>query len=181
MEYQLGKLRDEIEALASFVDSLLSSHASKILPDTKQDVSCTSSVPASQVLNDLLRRSPANVETVFSKHTHDPRGIPRQNFSCASQDVRFEFTDEDDLNELFNNMDMDNDGFFGSKRIPSRDAIKVYHGAVHIFNVPVESDALICVAEDKLPQPYRGFQESDGSRSQIDRTCIFRVTGFRPS
>ena len=111
MEYQIGKLRDEIEALASFVDSLLSSHASKILPDTKQDVSCTSSVPASQVLNDLLRRSPANVETVFSKHTHDPRGIPRQNFSCASQDVRFEFTDEDDLNELFNNMDMDNDGF----------------------------------------------------------------------
>jgi hypothetical protein len=70
-----------------------------------------SAVLKSQVLEARFRRSAAHIDAVYSKYAADDRGISRSEFFMSIQEVRFDFKNESNADALFENMDMDNDGF----------------------------------------------------------------------
>jgi hypothetical protein len=64
-----------------------------------------------QVAESMFKRSNQNVEAVYLKYAKDRRGIRQVDFFCACQEVRFDFASREDTDELFINMDMNDDSF----------------------------------------------------------------------
>ena len=112
---ELTKLFQEADALIISLDALLITgvECNKKIPLTDHQqfddqLTCTLK---SQVSEAILKRSDAYVDAVYSKYAADDRGISHSEYFKASQEIRFDFTNEDDADALFENMDMDNDGF----------------------------------------------------------------------
>jgi hypothetical protein len=64
-----------------------------------------------QVADSIFKRSNQNVENVYLKYAKDQRGICQKDFFNACQEVRFDFASLEDTDELFINMDMNDDSF----------------------------------------------------------------------
>ncbi len=64
-----------------------------------------------QVADSVFRRSNQNIESVYLKYAKDQRGVCQGDFFNACQEVRFDFSGREDTDEIFINMDMNDDGF----------------------------------------------------------------------
>jgi hypothetical protein len=64
-----------------------------------------------QVADLMSKRSNENIETVYLKYGKDARGISQKDFFRACQEVRLDFENRKDTDELFISMDMNEDGF----------------------------------------------------------------------
>jgi hypothetical protein len=111
---ELTRIIQEADALVISLDDLLSARDQneKNIPSVQQQSSDElASVLRSQVLEAKLRRSAPHIDAVYSKYAADDRGISHSLFFKSIQEVRFDFKNEGDADALFENMDMDNDGF----------------------------------------------------------------------
>jgi hypothetical protein len=64
-----------------------------------------------QVADSMFKRSNQNIEAVYRKYAKDQKGVCQDDFFNACQEVRFDFTSREDTDELFINMDMNDDSF----------------------------------------------------------------------
>ena len=106
----------ELTRIGHKADTLMVSLEALVIDTEKFTEVSQSSDPITAVLKSQVReakfnRSIAHIDDVYSKHAADDRGISRFEFFTAIMEVRFDFSNHDDADVLFENMDMDNDGF----------------------------------------------------------------------
>ena len=109
----------ELTRISHMADALVMSLEALLVSEKKYGTKITSlssqndltAVLKSQVREAKFKRSIPCIDDVFTKYAADDRGIPRLEFFDAIQEVRFDFTNDDDAKVLFESMDMDNDGF----------------------------------------------------------------------
>jgi hypothetical protein len=64
-----------------------------------------------QVADFFFKRSDQHVQIVYLKFATSELGLSQDDFFQACQEVRFDFSSREDTDELFVNMDMNDDGF----------------------------------------------------------------------
>jgi hypothetical protein len=121
MNELVSRLQDSIQELDDVLEDVLrhqkalSCHSPFKTECGSVSHSIVSMVPISslmqQVADSIFKRSNQNVEIVYLKYAKDHRGVCQDDFYNACKEVRFDFVSREDTDELFVNMDMNDDSF----------------------------------------------------------------------
>ena len=141
MQLQINDLQNTIEAVLDRIDTspLLASSAS---------VSKLSIIEA-RVADAMGMRSEANIEMVYKKYANDIRGVTQDEFFNACQEIRYDLTSRDEIDEIFNNMDMNSDGYLDWNEF--RRAVGTPSSSEQFFSQTMPLSRLILSAIPKDP------------------------------
>jgi hypothetical protein len=112
-----------------------------------------------QVADSMLKRSEPNVESVYRKYAKDDRGVCRDDFFDACQEVRFDFSNRENTEELFINMDMNDDSFLDLSEFRRAMNTRSASEQFILQTIPVHEIIVLALPRKQSRSPLVAFRE----------------------